>query len=464
MINKTQIVFRCDGNSTIGLGHLYRSLALAEFIENHFSITFLTKVETTHQIIPDKYKTNFIPQDFSIEQEIDFIFTEYQTKSSIFVIDGYQFTQAYIESLCTKFKVVYLDDVHTFKNPADLIINHAGGLDPLDIYSDFLSRKCLGTDYVMLRKDFLRKNKFSTKKFDVLICFGGADPDNYTCKTIAQLDSSLNKIVVLGSAFKYAEQLEKLQNQNCKIIKGATAYQMAELMQQTAFAITSASTVSLEFLACSDGCLYLIQTADNQKFIFNYLISYGVARKFEGQLDFFNRQKELIDGNSPERLLKEFVTLEYELGMTLRYADQSDIHEVYNWVNDAEVRKQSYLSDPIPFDTHSKWYMKKISDDNSVYFIALFEEIRIGQIRFDIEDSKATISYLLSPSSRGKGFAQPLLKLGIKKLLKEKNGIKEILGYVKTTNSASCKSFKACNFNEEKTTDYPDSFLYRLKL
>lgn len=464
MKSKTQIVFRCDGNSIIGLGHLYRSLALAEFIEHHFSITFLTRSDTNYKIIPVKYQTDFIPLEITVEQEHDFILAKYKINSTIFVIDGYQFILSYIQKLCAKYKVVYLDDIHTFKNPADLIINHSGGLTSFDIPSETLSKKCLGPDYVLIRKDFLQKIKKSITLFDVLICFGGADPENYTYRTITQLDSCLRKVIVIGSAFKYSDQLEKLRNQNVQVIKEATADQLASLMRQSSFAITSASTVSLEYLACSEGSLYLIQTAVNQKYIFEYLISSGAARKFEGQLELYNRKQELIDGNSPHRLLKQFIILEHEQRMSLRSVDQSDIHEIYSWVNDAEVRKQSYSSAQIPFETHTSWFLKKISDNNSVYFIALVDEIRVGQIRFDILDSRATISYLLSPSSRGKGYGQPLLKLGIKKLLKEKNGISEILGYVKTSNVASCKSFKACNFIEEKTSVYPDSFLYRLIL
>ncbi|MEO5907505.1 MAG: hypothetical protein ABIQ11_12315 [Saprospiraceae bacterium] len=50
---KKKVFFRADGNSRIGLGHIIRSLALAEIISENFHITFLIQS-------PDDYLTTEI--------------------------------------------------------------------------------------------------------------------------------------------------------------------------------------------------------------------------------------------------------------------------------------------------------------------------------------------------------------------------------------------------------------------
>ncbi len=41
MQSKTHVYFRAEGNSQIGLGHIYRCLALAEYLKDEFNLHFV---------------------------------------------------------------------------------------------------------------------------------------------------------------------------------------------------------------------------------------------------------------------------------------------------------------------------------------------------------------------------------------------------------------------------------------
>ena len=63
MIKK--IIFRADGNSTAGLGHLYRLFSLVAIVKDTLEFVFLTHETSTDSVIPDAYNKAIIPQNIS---------------------------------------------------------------------------------------------------------------------------------------------------------------------------------------------------------------------------------------------------------------------------------------------------------------------------------------------------------------------------------------------------------------
>jgi len=69
MLNK-KVIIRVDGNSKIGLGHLYRGIALAEILKDKFVIEFVTKTNTTISPIQDAgFDYIFIPENVEFNEE-----------------------------------------------------------------------------------------------------------------------------------------------------------------------------------------------------------------------------------------------------------------------------------------------------------------------------------------------------------------------------------------------------------
>ena len=73
-------------------------------------------------------------------------------------------------------KLVCIDDIHDKHYVADVVINHAPGLDKNNFSVEPYTKLCLGLDYVLLRKPFLEKPIAANKEIKynkVFICFGG---------------------------------------------------------------------------------------------------------------------------------------------------------------------------------------------------------------------------------------------------------------------------------------------------
>ena len=84
----------------------------------------------------------------------------------------------------------------------------------------------------------------------------------------------------------------------------------------------------------------------------------------------------------------------------------------------------------------------------------------IAQIRFEVKGNEAMLGYLADESIRNKGLGTTILSKGIEKFVEDYRKDVRIVGYVKESNFASCRSFEKLAFNRTRTDDYPDSFKY----
>ena len=94
---------------------------------------------------------------------------------------------------------------------------------------------------------------------------------------------------------------------------------------------------------------------------------------------------------------------------TLRQIKKEDIYFFYELANDPEVRKNSFSVRPILWEEHEKWFYKKLQAGG--VYLYLIDETPVGQIRFDIEEKTARISYTVAAAYRGKGYGSKMLRL-----------------------------------------------------
>ncbi len=466
---KTQIYFRVDVLDNKGTGHLIRSIALAKTLEQHFECIFLTKIKNHElsKLITDAGFT-FIPMSFSFPKEIKWIKNNLNQKT-ILVLDGYHFDSEY-QLQIKKYvaKLVCIDDIHNYHFYADIIINHSGGITPQNYSTSPHTKFYLGLDYVLLRPPFLDENQISrTNKSinNIMICLGGEDPDNKTLEVLKQCEkiSTIKTCnVVIGAKNKNIKSIQlfsKTSSLPIQILNRLSAVQMAKLMRECDTAICSPSTVALEFLTIG-GNLFLYPIADNQKDIQAFLLKNKLAFHFNNIKNISEKeleesitlQKEAIDKKSPERLLNIFKKLEIQINVKIREASFNDIYQYFLWTNEKETRLQSFNNERIIFSDHYNWFKRKIISKSCFLFIMELNQKPVGQIRFDVENEMATISYSLDKKFRKKGLAKILIQKGIKKLLEKNKNIKLIQGYVKNTNKPSIYTFKKLGFKEMNET------------
>jgi UDP-2,4-diacetamido-2,4,6-trideoxy-beta-L-altropyranose hydrolase len=340
---KPNIIIRADGGTSIGMGHIVRCIALADMLKNDFNIVFAIQkpvesvIKTIHTITQ---MIIHLPQtdDYTADATN---FTTYLNTNDIVILDGYNFKTEYQKSIKDKgCKLVCIDDLHAWHQYADIVINHAEGIQASVYSTEDYTQLYLGLNYVLLRSPFLHgdnpnKKLNSIKK--VFISMGASDIANNSGKFTEALISlpGIEEIhLMLGSINPNLNVIQNLidTNKQVKIIPhfDISDEELRELLRQCDIAICPASSISLECCATGIG-LISGYTAENQMDNLNSLDKRKTLVNFGDLLqlsiteiqtkisilikhpEIFNdmiiRQKQMIDGKSPYRLLGVFKNL-----------------------------------------------------------------------------------------------------------------------------------------------------------
>ena len=114
-----------------------------------------------------------------------------------------------------------------------------------------------------------------------------------------------------------------------------------------------------------------------------------------------------------------------------------DALQLFDWVNDEEVRKNSLKTDQISIIDHFTWFQAKLkSDITKIYILEDEFNSAIGQIRVDKINDYYEIDYSISNAYRGRGLGNKIVEL----LLIQMGNV-NLLAKVKKTNLPSIKVF-----------------------
>ena len=486
MIKK--ILFRADGNSITGLGHLYRLFSFVEAVKHHFDFVFLTRESSTGAIIPKSYKTIFIPEIIDIEEEPQWIAANFSCKDYLLIADGYQFKTSYQKKIkLFGFNLIYIDDLVQGYQYADIIINHSPNIQADQYKKEVNGKLALGTKYALLRPLFLeeaKNKKIAETITSAFVCFGGADPLNLTLKAVEALlkFENIERIhVVLGGAYNHPEirDLSKKYPAKIEIHKNLSEEDLLQVMQNCSFAISPASTILYE-LCCVKMPILSGFFVENQKNIYNGLAGKNAIIKggdfskydisdFEKKIHWMINDKEisllldnqhdLFDGKSSTRLLG----LVNSLLISFRRAEKEDVLKVFNWSNDLLVRQNSFNSEPIELENHKNWFFEKIKDKNTLFLIALVNNKPAGVVRYEIHKEHSIVGIMVSKEFRGQNLASEFLIKSAENYFSQY--ALPVLAYIKKDNTASLNSFCKAGYKHFKDESINGiiSFVYKLE-
>lgn len=322
------VYIRADGSENMGLGHLIRCLSLTHMLRPQFGVTFVCRD------IPDFFVNELDKSSIrllKIEREQTFF--DRLKRGSMVVLDGYQFDAAYQKTLKNLgSKLVCIDDIYDREFFADLIINHAPGVREEDYNARPQTRFALGPEYALLRPGFLQQARKSENeepdrlrsRETVLICFGGSDVRNLTGRVldlVLKMSAFKRIIVVTGAAYTHVLDAKVVKDSRVEHYHGVDEQTMLELMSQAYLAIVPSSGVLFEALAA--GCVVISgYYTENQKQNYSGFLNLeamigahtfqdselaAALHRFEhGQ---YEVKRNIIDGESRERILRKFIQL-----------------------------------------------------------------------------------------------------------------------------------------------------------
>ncbi len=302
-----KVIFRADGSSITGLGHLYRLFSLVEIVKDFYEFVFVTQETSTDSIIPKSYPKKIIPESIKIEDEPQWLANNFSPKEYIIIADGYEFKTLYQKQIKDKgYSLINIDDLAKDHMYADLVVNHSPYLKEKHYKKEDYTTLALGTQYALLRPLFLAqaKQKRIIKTINsAFVCFGGADPFNLTFKAVQALlkiADFRNIHIVLGGAYKHQEIfcLEEKHSDKINIHKNLSEENLIHVMQQCTFAIAPASTILYE-LCCVKMPVLSGFYIDNQELIYKGFLNSNAIYRGENMKgyqvsDFVNKIKSIL--------------------------------------------------------------------------------------------------------------------------------------------------------------------------
>ncbi|SNR33164.1 UDP-2,4-diacetamido-2,4,6-trideoxy-beta-L-altropyranose hydrolase [Hymenobacter mucosus] len=257
-----RLVFRADGNATIGLGHIVRSLALASMVragENDYVLARNPSGVVKNLVQDAGLRLVELPE-CALQTEADYLSAQFLNATDIVVLDGYAFDYDYQQRIKSSgCRLVCIDDLHQGQFVADLVINHSPGITA-DMYHGLpTTRFCLGPAYSLLRPPFLQHSQLpraTAPIHSILLCFGGADPLQLTDRCAAMLLSAYPSIrrlgVVMGGAAATSSAITALQGAypatEVEEFRGLSAAAMVQVLANYDAIICPASTILIEAL------------------------------------------------------------------------------------------------------------------------------------------------------------------------------------------------------------------------
>ncbi len=273
ILQRKKVAIYVNGNQKRGMGHIYRSLDLADEFYCKLDI-FYNRSQTSRQMFGDTTH-NLIAVD-NEREIVDYIKVE---QYKIFINDVLETNVDYMNSLknaAPDMKIVNFEDEGEGVHKADLVINA--------LYQDARYHNMkVGERYYIAPKLFLFYSPIQIKETvqTVFISFGGADPQNYTQRLLNIITKkeyqSKKFIIAVGRAYEYIEKvMEYNKYTNIQVYYDVNS--MPELMSQCDIAITSRGRTGYELALLGIPTISMAQNLREEKhgFVsaehgFNYL-------------------------------------------------------------------------------------------------------------------------------------------------------------------------------------------------
>jgi len=466
------ILFRVDAsNINIGTGHLYRCLNLAkELKELSYSIVFVLRAlpgnygemitRSGFQLIELPFKTinKYVTSDnkeswlgsswkLDAEQTVNIVNT---SNVDCVVVDHYSLDHNWHKLVLeTGVKLVVIDDLANRYLDCNLLIDQSYLREDADYFkfTNTKTIKLLGSSYAILAADFylkrglaiVKKNSFLKSVNNILISFGGVDPNNYSqfvLEILNTYETSLNIEIIVGKGYKYLNELKRFSpsNQhNISIFQDIDSNQISNMMIEadlafgspgtstwercclelpTVFVVNATNSDRIEAFVKDTSDNYLVNILNSKEKITKSIVQILKQKKNINRV-FFNK----IDGLGGRRVASKIHQLIQDISpiISTRKIQYKDKDLIYSWQLNKTIRK--YFNNPSSpsYQEHLDWIKVRMNSSNVTELI-LYKKIPAGVVRVDFisvmpgDRSAFEVSIYVVPESQRLGVASLVLK------------------------------------------------------
>jgi UDP-2,4-diacetamido-2,4,6-trideoxy-beta-L-altropyranose hydrolase len=306
--------FRVDSSGKIGSGHLMRCLTLARALRDVGALcSFICRAlegNLNYLVVSEGFRLNELAQPGAVAKEtyenepyhsfwreVDWAVDASETLSVLsalkpqwLVVDHYGLWYDWQVAVGSGCKIMVIDDLADRKHHCDLLLDQNLGSDTLG-YENLIPSVCttlFGPDYALLRPEFKEYREASLARRvnhridNILINFGGGDPDNHIARVLRALlnidiSSNVTISIIFGGLSAINEEHKQLISQFSNTI---TSYGMvsniAEMLSVSDLVIGAAGSSSWE-RCCLGVPSIIFPVALNQSGIAEQLAKCGAA-------------------------------------------------------------------------------------------------------------------------------------------------------------------------------------------
>ena len=234
-MNKKSLAIMCSGSLSLGMGHIMRTLVIAEKLKSKFNVFFVSKSSQDYSYGVLELKK----LGYTVFFEEDEFFCD------VLIYDSYEATEHSLTAFRQKYsKLIYIDDLNKLNfYDCDILLNRNLGAENLKYNVPDNCKILLGSKYSLLRKEFQETPiiEIKEKVQNIFVTMGGTDPKNTTAKILNLLKNmpfTFNVVVSNGFSEENKAILKKLEEENENIILYFNP-QMSSLMALCDIAITA---------------------------------------------------------------------------------------------------------------------------------------------------------------------------------------------------------------------------------
>lgn len=245
IVNKKTIIIRTDASVELGMGHVYRSLSIAQELSKH-KIIFITNESSP---LGYEFLEQYPFEIINTKSEEDFFKLLEEYKPILTIVDLLDTSKEYIKSIKKDSeRVITLEDMGNGAQEADLLISDL--YKNLNLNSD---QQLTGVQNSILAPSFEtyqnQKIKIDKEVKRLLLIFGGSDPSNLTTLALKSLENigfEGEVIVVQGLGRK--DRVINLKDYNLKGEVLTNVTYMPKVMSSVDMAISSAGRTITELM------------------------------------------------------------------------------------------------------------------------------------------------------------------------------------------------------------------------
>lgn len=242
--SRRSIVIRADASETLGMGHIYRAVAVAQELARHNVVIVTDVAKPLGRVLVSQYPFELV----EVDGEAGFLEYVRGVQPDLVILDQLDTKSEYIRAIKTHAaRLVTFEDLGSGASEADLVVS--------DLYKNLQipdDRQLTGILNAILAPNFetaLKPVPFRAAVERILVVFGGTDPAQLTEKALealAKANFAGSVSVVLGPGVRRSITLEAygLQGELHSNVK-----YMPEVMRKADLAISSAGRTVTELLS-----------------------------------------------------------------------------------------------------------------------------------------------------------------------------------------------------------------------